>query len=234
MSGEPNSDRRAARRRATIDEIVAAAWELSRRNGLGNFSMRDLGAEVGMRAQSLYGYFASKHEIFDAMFHEGNRALVDTLRAVAGHCDAGDDRTTGAGSAHDHDVLDEILTVGRCFFTFCTSDPVRYQLLFQRTIPGFEPSSRSYSVAQEAYDVGVEPLRAIGLTRSEIDLHVAVLAGLVAQQISNEPGGDRWEQLVDRALTMSIHALAPDLAGDAHHNAHHNAQQKTSTTRSSG
>lgn len=28
----------------------------------------------------------------------------------------------------------------RAFFEFCTADPVRYQLLFQRTIPGFVPS----------------------------------------------------------------------------------------------
>jgi AcrR family transcriptional regulator len=208
MSGKPDIDRRTARRRATIDEIVAAAWQLSRRNGLGNFSMRDLGAEVGMRAQSLSGYFASKHEIFDAMFCEGNRALVGALRAVTG---GHDDRDVAAGRARADDVLDEVLTVGRCFFAFCTSDPVRYQLLFQRTIPGFEPSPQSYAVAQEAYDVGVEPLRAIGFAQSEVDLHVAVLTGLVAEQISNEPGGDRWAQLLDKALTMSIHALAPDL-----------------------
>ena len=38
--------------------------------------MRDLGARVGMRAQSLYSYFPSKHAIFDAMFAEANRELL--------------------------------------------------------------------------------------------------------------------------------------------------------------
>lgn len=207
MSGKPNGNRKTERRQATIDEIVAAAWGLSRERGLGNFSMRDLGAEVGMRAQSLYGYFSSKLEIYDAMFCEGNRALIDDLRNGGGH----DER--------DDDPLDEILAVGRRFFGFCTSDPVRYQLLFQRTIPGFEPSPESYAAAQEAYDGAMGPVRALGLSESEVDLYVAVLAGLVAQQISNEPGGDRWEKLLDTALAMVLRELAPELTN-------------TSTTRS--
>ncbi len=196
MSGKANSDRKTERRQATIDEIVAAAWTLSREQGLGNFSMRDLGAEVGMRAQSLYGYFSSKHEIFDAMFCEGNRALID-------HLGNGRDRDV----SDDH-LPDQILIGGRRFFGFCTSDPVRYQLMFQRTIPGFEPSPKSYAVAQEAYDVAVEPFRALGLTESEVDLFVAVLAGLIAQQISNEPGGDRWEQLLEPAFAMLLNEFA--------------------------
>jgi AcrR family transcriptional regulator len=201
MSGKPNIDRKTERRQATIDEIVVAAWALSREHGLGDFSMRDLGAEVGMRAQSLYGYFSSKHEIFDAMFCEGNRALIDHLHSGGDH------------DGRDGDPLEEIVAGGRRFFSFCTSDPVRYQLLFQRTIPGFEPSPGSYAVAQEAYDVATGPIRALGLTESEVDLYVAVLAGLVAQQISNEPGGDRWEQLLEPALAMVLHELAPELAG---------------------
>ncbi|MDX2381615.1 MAG: TetR/AcrR family transcriptional regulator [Acidimicrobiia bacterium] len=218
MSGQPKSDRRTARRQATIDEIVAAAWELSRQNGLGNFSMRDLGAEVGMRAQSLYGYFASKHEIYDAMFCEGNRALVAEIRGVI------DQRVADDPDGRSDGVVEHVLATGRCFFTFCTREPVRYQLLFQRTIPGFEPSHESYAVAQEAYEVAVEPLRALGLSQPDVDLHVAVMAGVVAQQIANEPGGDRWAQLLDRALTISIHALAPDLTPD---------HEKPSTMRSS-
>ena len=65
------NDRRAQRRQETKDEIVAAAWDLVREQGLAGLAMRDLGARVGMRAQSIYSYFESKHEIYDAMFREG-------------------------------------------------------------------------------------------------------------------------------------------------------------------
>ena len=36
--------------------------------------MRDLGAAVGMSAQSIYFYFGSKDEIHDVMFADGYRA----------------------------------------------------------------------------------------------------------------------------------------------------------------
>ena len=35
----------------------------------------------------------------------------------------------------------------RFFVEFCTEDPARYQLLFQRTIPGFEPSPESFAIS---------------------------------------------------------------------------------------
>ena len=31
----------------------------------------------------------------------------------------------------------------------CAEDPARYQLLFQRTIPGFEPSSESFKISED-------------------------------------------------------------------------------------
>ena len=183
-----------------MDEIVQAAWELSRENGLGNFSMRDLGARVGMRAQSVYSYFASKLEIIDAMFLDGNRAFMDSMTAALAE---------GAG---DDDLADLLGRTTRGFFEFCTSDPVRFQLLFQRTIPDFVPSDESYAVAQEAYDIGFAPLAAHGAGGESLDLVTAVMAGLVAQQLANDPGGDRWARLSERATAMLASELALDLA----------------------
>jgi hypothetical protein len=37
------------------------------------------------------------------------------------------------------------------------------------------------------------------------------LTGLTDQQISNDPGGDRWKRLVDRAVLMLLGEVAPDL-----------------------
>ena len=73
-------DRRAERFEATRREILDVAWELVRADGLGALSMRDLGARVGLRAQSLYVYFPSKHAIYDAMFADANRELLDDGR----------------------------------------------------------------------------------------------------------------------------------------------------------
>jgi len=197
VSGLPIIDRRTRRRQETVDEIVTAAWEQVRERGLAGLSMRDLGARVGMRAQSLYSYFASKHEIYDAMFLQGNEEFLEWMQ---------DDAGTGA---HADDRVAAVHRSARRFFDFCVSDPVRYQLLFQRTIPDFVPSERSYAVARAAYDTARDRLTAVGLDQSGVDLWTATMTGLVAQQLSNEPGGDRWSVLVDRSVDMLLAQLAP-------------------------
>jgi AcrR family transcriptional regulator len=190
-------DRRAARRQGTKDQIVAAAWDLVREQGLAGLAMRDLGDRVGMRAQSIYSYFASKHEIYDAMFHEGQVAFAEAM--AAGPADAASPRQVARRIAHG-------------FFVFCTSDPVRYQLLFQRTIPDFVPSPESYAVAVETYEAMRNELAAFGVTDpAALDLWTAVLTGLADQQISNDPGGDRWERIIDRAVDMVLRDIAPQV-----------------------
>src|SRR5205814_846853 len=82
MVVEPIRDRRAERREATKAEILDAAWELVRAEGLAALSLRDLAAKVGMQAPSLYSYFDSKHAIYDAMFLQGNLELMARYEAM--------------------------------------------------------------------------------------------------------------------------------------------------------
>src|ERR687885_1680239 len=111
MSATP-TDRRARRRELSRREILDAAWELAREQGLAGLTMCDLGARVGMRAQSLYSYFPSKHAIYDAMFAQGNRELLARRRALD----------------FDADPLATLRALARQFVEFCTEDTVRYQL----------------------------------------------------------------------------------------------------------
>jgi len=190
---DAGKDRRALRRAATRDEILQAAWSLVRAQGLGALSMRDLAAAVGMRAPSLYQYFDSKLAIYDAMFGQG---MVEALAVVEGAIDG----------RHGRDALRES---GRALLLFTTSDPVRNQLLFQRTIPGFEPLPDSYAPAV-TLSARVESLIA-ELGTSDVaramDLWTAVISGLSNQQLANEPGGDRWIRLFDRAVDMYFAAV---------------------------
>jgi len=189
-------DRRARRRADTRADIVAAAWELARSTGLAGISMRDLGERVGMRAQSVYSYFAAKDEIYDAMFRQGYDEFIEWMDAT---------HPTG-------DPLNQAQELAHRFFTFCTADPARHQLLFLRTIPGFEPSAESYERAIVALDRLTSHLAALGITDPEaVDLATAMMTGLTSQQLANEPGGDRWERLVDRAARMLLAEFAPHL-----------------------
>ena len=72
----------AQRREERVAGIVAAARELARQHGIGGLSLHALAREVGMRQPSLYVYFDSKDALFDAMFADGNRQLLDRLDAV--------------------------------------------------------------------------------------------------------------------------------------------------------
>jgi AcrR family transcriptional regulator len=142
-----------------------------------------------MRAQSLYSYFPSKHAIFDAMFADANRELLQRSDAL-----------------EQIDDPDEALhREARLWVGFAVEDPVRYQLLFQRTIPGFEPGPESYQLAAKALERARGALNACGITEPRaLDAWTAVTGGLAAQQNSNEPGGDRWFRLVDEITDMYL------------------------------
>ena len=187
MLGNPIRDRRAERREATRAEILEAAWELVRAEGLAALSLRDLAGRVGMQAPSLYSYFDSKHAIYDAMFAQGAREFLEVQERLALTGDPATDLKAGVQS----------------FVGFCTSNPVRYQLLFQRTIPGFEPSPESFAISVAGLAATRERLAGMGFTDpATLDLLTAIGTGLTDQQISNDPGGDRWSRLVDEAVEM--------------------------------
>src|SRR5438270_11180533 len=138
MVVEPIRDRRTERHEATKAEILDAAWELVRAEGLAALSLRDLAARVGMRPPSLYSYFDSKHAIYDAMFLQGNLELLRRYEAMP------------AGA----DPVDDFRANARMFVGFTVEDPARAQLMFMRSIPGFEPSPESYEVAVRIVDYG--------------------------------------------------------------------------------
>jgi AcrR family transcriptional regulator len=190
-------DRRRARHAATKQEIVAAAWRLAREQGLGGWALRDVADAVGMRAPSLYVYFASKNAVFDAMFADGCEALLRRVGPAAAEVE---------GRPAD-EVLQAAATL---FFDFCGEDPARYQLLFLRTVPGFEPSEPSYALAKEVLDALARVLATIGLDSPEnVDLWTALTVGLVTQQLSNDPDGNRWRLLVPAVVDMFLKAHPP-------------------------
>lgn len=186
MLGNENSDWRADRRAAATRSIVDAAWELAREHGLAGLTLRDLARRLGMATPSLYSYFDSKHALYDAMYADGWRAFLEY-----------DPQPPAT------DVRDAIRTGMDRWVRFSLADPVRFQLLSLRTIPGFEPSEASYAIAQRAYDESFAALDAVApVTQEHKDLITAVASGLLNQQLANEPGGTRWVRLLDDACDL--------------------------------
>src|SRR5688500_6086422 len=113
MSALPNRDRQAERREATRREIVDAAWEIARRDGLSAVTLRAVATIVGMRSPSLYSHFESKNAIYDAMFGEAweefRRSAVEMTLPTA--------------------PRRRLLRISEHFFDFAAADLARFQLL---------------------------------------------------------------------------------------------------------
>jgi AcrR family transcriptional regulator len=195
VAGAPRPTRVDRRRQATRAAILAAARELAQQGGLAELSLRDLAAEVGMKAPSLYSYFGSKAAIHDALFAEGYRELELQLDALD----------------WDRPVPEVLRAAARTFLGFCVADLPRYQLMFTRVLPGWEPSPEAYLASQASYERMVERLAHLGITeQASIDLWTALTAGLAAQQIANDPDGDRWLRLVDEVVDLFLAHLGGD------------------------
>src|SRR3954452_1082617 len=185
----PNADRRTRRREQTRREILDAAWDVAREQGLTGFTLRDVAQRVGMRAPSLYSHFDSKYAIYDAMYAEAWTQFAQ-VKAVEEEGLTPDMRRT----AH---------RIARTFFDFAVADPPRYQLMNQRVIPGFEPSADSYAPAVRVLEAGFVIAAERGVTdRDDFLILLSIIGGLIDQQLANDPGGDRFSRLLPRAVDM--------------------------------
>ena len=188
MSALPNRDRRAERREATRREILDAAWEIARRDGLSAITLREVAGRIGMRSPSLYSHFDAKNAIYDAMFAEAwgeLSAVFDGLEPLP--------------AAHRR----AILAMAEAFFDFAVTDLARYQLMNQRTIPDFRPSGEAYAASIAAYERMRAVLRRCGVrSLADLDLCTAMIGGFVDQQLANDSGGTRWRRQLPRLVDM--------------------------------
>jgi AcrR family transcriptional regulator len=182
-------DWREARRQSARATVLAAAWEMVRADGLAALSLRDLARQAGITTPTVYAYFDSKNAIFDAMFGEAAQSFAESKAELVDQ-----------GDPYENLVADALN-----FIEFCVSDAARYQLLFQHSVPGFSPSPQSYAPAVGALELTREQLAGYGVRDPRhVDVWTALLTGLVDQQISNDPGGDRWTRLVDDVVRMFL------------------------------
>lgn len=182
-------DIRTRKREQTRAEIVDAAWDLARRDGVAALSLHELAANLGMRAPSLYHYFASKNALYDAMYAQGMQQFADRIQA-------------GRASS---DPRRAFRNRARAFVDAAVADPARFELLFHRPIPGFVPSPEHVQLGVMHLARTRELAEAAGLRGARaFDLFMATIRGLIAMQIANEPGGDRWTRLVDDAVDVLI------------------------------
>lgn len=189
MLGTPSRDRIAERREATRQEILDAAWAVAREKGIAAFTLKDVAERVGMRPPSLYSHFASKNAIYDAMF---GQAWAGCLEAM-----------TEATARMPAEPRARLLRMSRAYFDYAVADLARNQLMNVRISADFEPTPEAYAPSVATFELGRTTMAEIGISDdADIDLFTALIGGLVDAQLANDPGGNRYARLLDRAVRM--------------------------------
>src|ERR1700757_5432502 len=75
-------DRRARRRRETIEEILAIALEVMAEEGVNGLTLAEVARRLGVQPPSLYKYFDSLMALYDALFRRGQQAHLEVMRAA--------------------------------------------------------------------------------------------------------------------------------------------------------
>jgi AcrR family transcriptional regulator len=173
--------RREERRRETVSEILAAALDCMAEEGVAALNLSEVARRVGMRTPSLYQYFASKLDLYDALFAEAAR------RCRAATAEAADSLPPGRG---------QLAAGAEAFVRWCADNPVLAQLLFWRPVPGFEPSVESYAEAEAMLAdlraglqaaVDARELAPAAASDEGVALHTLLLQGVLSQYLANEP-----------------------------------------------
>ena len=180
-------------RRARVErEILDAAWAEMARAGVAALSVREVARSIGIRQQSLTYYFPTKQSLLDALFADGFADLRRTF--------------DGLGPADD--PVQGVVDVARAFVEHLVERPAAYHLMFQGTVPGFEPSETSHAVALTVLAELVDRLAAVGVTEpGDLALVRSVMSGIVAEQIANEPGGTLFTSQTERAVRAVLAAI---------------------------
>src|SRR5580698_11163567 len=104
--------------------LLASASDILESEGPDGLSVRRIAAAAGVAPMGVYNHFDSKNGIIEALFVQGFERLREAL-------------TTIADIADPYEALRE---AGRRYRTLAQAHPMVYQLMFLRTLPGYEPS----------------------------------------------------------------------------------------------
>ncbi|MDX1689303.1 MAG: TetR/AcrR family transcriptional regulator [Candidatus Promineifilaceae bacterium] len=197
-------ERRQQYREGMIEDILAIAREMMQKDGVAALSFNGIARRLGMKPPSLYTYFDSKNAIYDELFRRG---FIEFGRQM-------DESVRQKGP-----LRDELQSVMETYMRFAQENADLYQLMFQRPVPGFEPSEESMAVSlarlEDARRQFADVLRSnelsIGLPFAEaLDLFLALQHGLTELHLANDPdrpvGEGRFGKLISPAVQLILDA----------------------------
>ncbi|MGW4796750.1 TetR/AcrR family transcriptional regulator [Nonomuraea sp. NPDC004297] len=117
--------RRERLRAETTAEIKQVALKLMATGGPDAITLRAIAREMGMTANAIYGYFATRDELVTTLINEVYTALADAV-------DAAWAESSAAGPA------DRIRTWARAFRVWALANPEGFRLVYGDPVPGYQ------------------------------------------------------------------------------------------------
>jgi AcrR family transcriptional regulator len=200
---------RLTRREATVEAALDHAMAIVHESGAGAVTISEIGRRLGMRAPSVYKYFGSLHEVYDALFARGQARVSAYVAAAVQNEEPG---------------LDRLLMAARACIRWATTPDGRAlgPLLYWRPIPGFEPSPGAYEPSIEfnarfRADLSEAVRRGELAPSADTDDTLRVLtvlvSGICSQQMANNPGASyargAFTRLTDHILDMFVASHLP-------------------------
>src|SRR6476646_5763291 len=188
---DARSSRTSARRTAAKREILDAAWTLMARDGVAEVNVREVARAVALRQQSLTYYFPTKLALLDALVADGFADLWQAFGRLP----------------PNNDPVEAVVDLAVGVVDYCVANPARYHLMFQRTIPGFQPSEESHQVALGVLSGLTDRLAAAGVTAEpDIAMVRALISGLAPEQTANDPSGRLFAPQTARGIRALVTA----------------------------
>jgi AcrR family transcriptional regulator len=183
--GEPERlDRRARRRRETIEEILDISIEIMTEAGVNGLTLAEVARRLGVQTPSIYKYFPSIGAVYDALFKRGMETHLEVQRDAMAAGKPGLDALTRGLEASGRWALE---------------NQALAQLLFWRPVPSFEPSAEAMAPSEEMVDLQEQAIvdavdaGELGPEALVDGAYVAsiLIKGVLTQAMNNEPGV-RW------------------------------------------
>jgi len=203
-------DRRARRRRETIEEILAIAAQVMTEEGVNGLTLSEVARRLGVKPPSIYKYFDSIMGIYDALFERGQQANLEIAQAAMAHAEPGLDALAAGLEANCRWAL---------------SHPATAQLLFWRPVPSFEPTPEAMAPSFEFVrlqrralaDAAAAKQLGPGADSDEaLYLTSVFVSGVLGQAMANEPGlswGEgRFSPLLPKLLGVLAALYPPEAA----------------------
>jgi AcrR family transcriptional regulator len=198
-------DRRARRRRETIDEILRIAIDVMSEDGVNALSMAEIARRLGVKPPSIYKYFDSLLSVYDSLFLRGQCEHLEVMRASMADAPPG---------------LPALMAGLEASGRWCLANRTLAQLMFWRPVPAFEPSPEAFAPSIEMVNLQraavAEAITAGQLGPADVDQIVHLISvfivGVLSQAIANEPdlewGHGRFTPLLSQLMAF-LPALYP-------------------------